>query len=148
MRMNKINNEINKQTNKHRHKKNIFYGVFKAAPASFTVTPKNKNNRIKDIHNGIIINTRINLSNLKRFLCFHKVIERLGLRSTKQGAFQKIVREQQCVCQNDKNLYHFKANKIRGTKELVLVNICSVEGNSAGIFFIKVSLRIFVINVK
>ena len=38
--------------------------------------------------------------------------------------------------------------KIRGTKRLVSVNICSVEGNSANIFASKVSPGIFVIKVK
>ena len=37
---------------------------------------------------------------------------------------------------------------LRGTKRLVSVNICSVEGNSVGIFFSKVSPEIFVIKVK
>ena len=36
----------------------------------------------------------------------------------------------------------------RGTKRLVSVNICSVEGNSAGIFVSKVTPGIFVIKVK
>ena len=36
----------------------------------------------------------------------------------------------------------------RGTKRLVSVNICSVEGNSADIFVSKVSPGIFVIKVK
>ena len=36
----------------------------------------------------------------------------------------------------------------RGTKLLVSVNICWVEGNSAGIFVNKVSPGIFVIKVK
>ena len=36
----------------------------------------------------------------------------------------------------------------RGTKRLVSINICSVEGNSADIFFSKVSPGIFVIKVK
>ena len=35
-----------------------------------------------------------------------------------------------------------------GTKRLVSVNICSVEGNSAGIFVSKVSPGLFVIKVK
>ena len=37
---------------------------------------------------------------------------------------------------------------IRGTKRLVSVNICSVEGNSADIFVSKVRPGIFVIKVK
>ena len=37
---------------------------------------------------------------------------------------------------------------IRGTKRLVSENICSVEGNSAGIFVSKVSPGTFVIKVK
>ena len=37
---------------------------------------------------------------------------------------------------------------VRGTKRLVSVNICSVEGNSADIFVSKVSPGIFVIKVK
>ena len=37
---------------------------------------------------------------------------------------------------------------IRGTKRLVSVNICSVEGNSADIFVSKVSPGIFVIKEK
>ena len=37
---------------------------------------------------------------------------------------------------------------IRGTKRLVSVNICSVEGNSAAIFVSKVSPGIFVIKEK
>ena len=37
---------------------------------------------------------------------------------------------------------------IRGTKRLVSVNICSVEGNSATIFVSKVSPGIFVIKEK
>ena len=37
---------------------------------------------------------------------------------------------------------------IRGTERLVSINICSVEGNSAGIFFSQVSPGIFVIKVK
>ena len=37
---------------------------------------------------------------------------------------------------------------IRGTKRLVSVNICSVEGNSAGIFVSKVLLGIFVMKEK
>ena len=37
---------------------------------------------------------------------------------------------------------------LRGTKRLVSVNICSVDLNSAGIFFSKVSPGIFVIKVK
>ena len=37
---------------------------------------------------------------------------------------------------------------VRGTKRLVSVNICSVEGNSADIFVSKVSAGIFVIKVK
>ena len=36
----------------------------------------------------------------------------------------------------------------RGTKRLVSVNICSVEGNSAAIFVSKVSPGIFVIKEK
>ena len=36
----------------------------------------------------------------------------------------------------------------RGTKRLVSVNICSAEGNSAGIFVSKVSPRIFVVKEK
>ena len=36
----------------------------------------------------------------------------------------------------------------RGTKRLVSVNICSVEGNSAGIFDSKVSPGIFVVKEK
>ena len=36
----------------------------------------------------------------------------------------------------------------RGTKRLVSVNICSVEGNSADIFVSKVPPGIFVIKVK
>ena len=36
----------------------------------------------------------------------------------------------------------------RGTKQLVSVNICSVEGNPAGIFVSKVSPGIFVIKLK
>ena len=36
----------------------------------------------------------------------------------------------------------------RGTKRLVSVNICSVEGKSAGIFVSKVSPGIFVIKKK
>ena len=38
--------------------------------------------------------------------------------------------------------------RIRGTKRLVSVNICSVEGNSASIFVRKVSPGIFVIKEK
>ena len=38
--------------------------------------------------------------------------------------------------------------KIRGTKRLVSVNICSAEGNSAGIFVNKVSPGIFVAKEK
>ena len=38
--------------------------------------------------------------------------------------------------------------EFRGTKRLVSVNICSVGGNSAGIFVSKVSSRIFVIKEK
>ena len=37
---------------------------------------------------------------------------------------------------------------IRGTKRLVSVNICSVEGNSAGIFVSKVPPGIFATKVK
>ena len=37
---------------------------------------------------------------------------------------------------------------IRGTKRLVSVNICSAEGNSAGIFVSKVSPGIFVVKEK
>ena len=37
---------------------------------------------------------------------------------------------------------------VRGIKRLVSVNICSVEGNSAGIFDSKVSLGIFVVKEK
>ena len=37
---------------------------------------------------------------------------------------------------------------IRGTKRLVSVNICSVEGNSAGIFVSKVSPGIFLVREK
>ena len=40
------------------------------------------------------------------------------------------------------------ASIFRGTKRLVSVNICSVEGNSAGIFDSKVSPRIFVVKEK
>ena len=36
----------------------------------------------------------------------------------------------------------------RGTKRLVSINICSLEGNSADIFFSKVSPGIFVMKVK
>ena len=36
----------------------------------------------------------------------------------------------------------------RGTKRLVSVNICSVEGNSAGIFDSRVSPGIFVVKEK
>ena len=36
----------------------------------------------------------------------------------------------------------------KGTKRVVSVNICSVEGNSAGIFVSKLSTGIFVIKVK
>ena len=36
----------------------------------------------------------------------------------------------------------------RGTKRLVSVNICSAEGNSAGIFVSKVSPGIFVVKQK
>ena len=39
-------------------------------------------------------------------------------------------------------------SKHRGNKRLVSVNICSVEGNSAGIFVSKVSPGIFVIKEK
>ena len=39
-------------------------------------------------------------------------------------------------------------NYNRGTKRLVSVNICSVEGNSADIFVSKVSPGIFAIKVK
>ena len=38
--------------------------------------------------------------------------------------------------------------QIRGTKRLVSVNICWVEGNSADIFVSKMSPGIFVIKVK
>ena len=41
-----------------------------------------------------------------------------------------------------------KSKYIRGTKRLVSINICSVEGNSADIFVSKVSPGIFVIKVK
>ena len=41
-----------------------------------------------------------------------------------------------------------KASMVRGTKRLVSVNICSVEGNSAGVFVSKISPGIFVIKVK
>ena len=37
---------------------------------------------------------------------------------------------------------------VRGTKRLVSVTICSVEGNSAGIFDSKVSPGIFVVKEK
>ena len=37
---------------------------------------------------------------------------------------------------------------VRGTKRLVSVNICSVEGNSADIFVSKVPPGIFAIKVK
>ena len=37
---------------------------------------------------------------------------------------------------------------VRGTKRLVSVNICSVEGNSAGIFDSKVSPGIFLVKEK
>ena len=37
---------------------------------------------------------------------------------------------------------------VRGTQRLVSVNICSVEGNSAGIFGSKLSPRGFVIKEK
>ena len=46
-----------------------------------------------------------------------------------------------------RNFDHIKKLN-RCTKWLVLVNICSVEGNSAGIFVSKVSPAIFVIKVK
>ena len=36
----------------------------------------------------------------------------------------------------------------RGTKRLVSVNICSVEGNSAGIFVSKMSPAVLVIKAK
>ena len=47
-------------------------------------------------------------------------------------------------------LGHFfgTTSRSRGTKQLVSANICSVEGNSAGIFVRKVSPGIFVIKVK
>ena len=40
------------------------------------------------------------------------------------------------------------AEFIRGTKRLVSVNICSVEGNSADIFVSKVSPGLFVVKEK
>ena len=42
----------------------------------------------------------------------------------------------------------FMLARTRGTKRLVSVNICSVEGNSADIFVSKVSPGIFAIKVK
>ena len=48
-------------------------------------------------------------------------------------------------------LHHFIVyfrSDYRGIKQLVSVNICSVEGNSAGIFASKLSTGIFVIKVK
>ena len=47
-----------------------------------------------------------------------------------------------------RKLQHEKLQQNRGTKRLVSVNICSVEGNSAGIFVSKMSLGIFVIKEK
>ena len=41
-----------------------------------------------------------------------------------------------------------KSKYNRGTKRLVSVDICSVEGNSAGIFVSKVSPGIFVIKER
>ena len=41
-----------------------------------------------------------------------------------------------------------RSRDIRSTKRLVSVNICSVEGNSAGIFVSRVSPGIFVIEKK
>ena len=43
---------------------------------------------------------------------------------------------------------HNATGSFRGTKRLVSVNICSVEGNSAGILVSKVSPGIFLIKVK
>ena len=45
------------------------------------------------------------------------------------------------------NTFHLKGFS-RGTKRLVSVNICSVEGNSADIFDSKVSPGIFVMKEK
>ena len=45
-------------------------------------------------------------------------------------------------------MYVLETTRNRGTKRLVSVNICSVEGNSAGIFVGKVTAGIFVIKEK
>ena len=45
-------------------------------------------------------------------------------------------------------IFAFKLHGNRGTKRQVSVNICSVEDNSASVFFSKVSPGIFVIKVK
>ena len=54
-----------------------------------------------------------------------------------------------CNVQRTGNSTHSVSRQfIRGTKRLVSVNICSVEGNSAGIFDSKVSPGIFVVKEK
>ena len=45
-------------------------------------------------------------------------------------------------------LWSSSSTFVRGTKRLVSVNICSVEGNSADIFVSKVPPGIFAIKVK
>ena len=47
-----------------------------------------------------------------------------------------------------RHLFTKHSQKFGGAKRLVSVNICSVEGNSAGIFVSKVSPGIFVIKIK
>ena len=71
---------------------------------------------------------------------FHYAKFLIGFKAEKkrENVFQKNIRG---ICVQ--NIVTF-----RGTKRLVSVNICSVEGNSADIFVSKVPPGIFVIKVK